>query len=104
MQPYLAMPAIRATLALAALIGVTTGDAGSGGAAAQGRLEAHYKLSLAGIPFGTGAWQVEVREDQFTATVTGATGGLLQLFTSGSVSTVARGSVSHGQLWAAYAS
>src|SRR5213078_779103 len=42
---------------------------------------------------------------QFTATVTGGTGGLLQLFTSGSVSTVARGSVSHGQLLgAAYAS
>jgi hypothetical protein len=105
MQPYLAMPAVRAAVALGALIGMTAGDAGSGGAAAQGRLEAQYTVTLAGIPFGTGTWQVDVREDQFNASMSGSTGGLLQLFSGGSLSTVARGSVSRGNLsGAAYAS
>ena len=34
------------------------------GAHAQGRLEAQYEASLAGIVVGKGAWTIEISEDQ----------------------------------------
>ena len=49
-------------------------------AAAQGRLEAEYTASLAGIPIGRGNWVIEISEDQFTATATGGTFGILRVF------------------------
>ena len=80
-------------------------DAGTGPVAAQGRLDARYAVTLGGVPFGQGAWLIDVREDQFTASVSGATAGLLRLFASGHASSAARGTVSHGQLSASsYAS
>jgi Protein of unknown function (DUF3108) len=89
-------------MALALMIG----DAGTARLNAQGgRLDAHYSLTLGGVPFGRGAWQIDIREDQFTATVSGATAGLMRMFTSGHATSAARGTVSHGQLFASsYAS
>ena len=66
-------------------------------AAAQGRLEAEYTATLAGIPIGRGSWIIEISDDQFTATATGGTFGILKAFTSGHGTTTAQGSLSAGQ-------
>jgi len=64
---------------------------------AQGNLEASYVATLAGVPIGKGSWSIDVTEDQFTATASGATSGLLRVFASGQGSSVAHGGVSGGQ-------
>jgi Protein of unknown function (DUF3108) len=81
-------------------------DAGQGPAGAQGgRLDARYSASLGGVTFGKGAWLIDVREDQFTASVSGATSGIMRVFTSGQGTSAARGTVSQGQpLASSYAS
>ena len=34
---------------------------------AQGRLDARYTVTLAGLPIGKGAWVIDIAENQFTA-------------------------------------
>jgi hypothetical protein len=64
---------------------------------AQGKLDARYTVTLSGIPVGTGAWVIDLREDHFTAAASGATAGLLRVFASGQGQSAARGSVAAGQ-------
>jgi hypothetical protein len=71
-------------------------DAALETAAAQGKLDARYTVSLGGIPIGRGAWVVEVAEDHYTAAATGSTAGLIQVFTSGQGQSASRGLVSGG--------
>jgi len=72
-------------------------DAGSRTVHAQGKLDAAYVASLAGVPIGKGSWSIDVQDDQFTATASGATSGLLRVFASGQGNSAAHGSVSAGQ-------
>ena len=65
---------------------------------AQGRLDAQYEATLAGIPVGKGAWVVDIADDQFSATVSGGTAGLLKAFASGSGTGAAQGRVVGGAL------
>jgi hypothetical protein len=58
---------------------------------AQGRLDARYAVTLAGIPIGKGAWVIDLAEKQFTAAASGATSGLLRVFASGQGSGASRG-------------
>lgn len=75
------------------------------GARAQGKLDARYVVTLAGLPIGRGSWTIDVGDDQYVAAAAGQTTGLLRVFASGEGSTAARGSVSHGTLIpASYAS
>jgi len=80
----------------AAALGATIVDAGKC-VQAQGRLEAHYVVTLGGVPFGKGAWTIDVRDDHYSASVSGATSGILQIFASGQGTSAARGTVSNGQ-------
>jgi hypothetical protein len=66
-------------------------------AVAQGRLEAHYSVTFAGIPIGRGTWVIEINEDQFTAAASGTTIGILRLFTSGQGTGASRGIIQSGQ-------
>jgi hypothetical protein len=68
------------------------------GASAQGRLEAKYEATLAGIPVGKGAWTIEISDDTFTASASGGTAGLLKAFASGSGTSAAQGRVVNGAL------
>ena len=52
-------------------------------AAAQGRLDAHYEATLAGIPVGKGTWAIEIGDDEFSASAQGGTAGLLKAFSGG---------------------
>src|SRR6202047_2544793 len=51
---------------------------------AQGRLDAQYEATLAGIPVGRGAWTIDIADDQFSASASGGTLGLLEAVARGS--------------------
>ena len=90
---------------LGALVLLAAAVGGSSRAQAQGNLDANYVVTLAGVPLGKGSWAIDVSDDQYTATASGATSGLLRVFASGQGSSVAHGGVSGGQLAAStYAS
>ena len=46
---------------------------GCAAAHAQGTLQARYRASLSGLPFGTGSWFVGVGEDQYVIGANGST-------------------------------
>jgi hypothetical protein len=67
-------------------------------ASAQGRLDAHYEATLAGIPVGKGAWTIDISDDQFSASAFGGTAGLLKAFAGGTGTGAAQGRVVNGAL------
>ena len=103
-MPILQLPQPRrsGSLALAVFccgLGLAIGlGCGATPAAAQGRLEAQYEATLAGIPVGKGAWNIDIQEDQFSAAASGGTSGLVKAFTGGSGSGASWGRVVNGTL------
>ncbi|MBN9597428.1 MAG: DUF3108 domain-containing protein [Afipia sp.] len=79
-------------LAVCAALGVTTGTA-----SAQGRLDAKYEASLAGLPIGKGAWIVDIADDQYSAAVSAATTGLMKSIGGGNGTGTAQGRITAGQ-------
>src|SRR3984893_2950835 len=65
---------------------------------AQGRLEARYEATQAGVPVGKGAWNIDIADDSFSASAFGGTAGLLKAFASGSGTGAAQGRVVNGAL------
>ena len=65
---------------------------------AQGRLDAQYEATLAGIPVGKGAWTIDIADDQFSAAASGGTAGLLKAFSGGSGTGASQGRVVNGAL------
>jgi len=66
-------------------------------AAAQGRLDAEYVVTIAGIPIGHSNWVIEIGGDQFTTAASGTTTGLLRLFTGIRGAGTSRGVINGGQ-------
>ena len=64
-----------------------------GSAGAQGKLDARYTATLAGIPIGKGAWVIDIADDQYTAAASGGTTGLLRVFASGQGTGASRGGI-----------
>jgi hypothetical protein len=87
------------TIATPGLAGLAIGIAviASGGASAQGTLDARYQASLAGIEVGKGAWVINITDDQYAASASGATSGVMQAFSSGHGSGEAQGRIVNGQ-------
>ena len=67
-------------------------------ASAQGRLDAQYEATLAGIPVGKGAWTIEIGDDTFSAAAQGGTAGLLKAFSGGTGSGASQGRIVGGAL------
>ena len=67
-------------------------------ASAQGRMDAHYEATLAGIPVGKGAWTIEIGDDTFSASAQGGTAGLLKAFSGGTGAGASQGRVVNGAL------
>lgn len=67
-------------------------------ASAQGRLEARYSATIAGIPIGNGSWAIDIADTQYTATANGSTSGLLRAFTGGQGDSTAHGTLNGGRL------
>jgi uncharacterized protein DUF3108 len=89
---------LRGTAALAVAM-VTAGLAADAGhvAVAQGRFEAEYTATLAGIPIGRGNWVIDISDDQFTATASGGTFGIVRVLTHGHGVSTAQGPLNGGQ-------
>jgi hypothetical protein len=71
-------------------------DGGFVAAAAQGKVDARYTASLAGVPLGKGAWVIDVTDTDYVAAASGMTTGLVKVFTGGQGSGAARGSIVSG--------
>jgi hypothetical protein len=88
-------------LALRVLGGLCTGAClllAAPSAFAQGKLDARYEATLAGIPVGKGAWTIDIADDTFSASASGGTSGLLKAFAGGSGTGAAQGRVVNGAL------
>jgi hypothetical protein len=70
---------------------------GAGRAHAQAKLDADYAVTLLGIPIAHISWTVAIQQDQFTAAANGSTSGLLRVFSAGSGTASANGSVGTAQ-------
>jgi len=64
----------------------------------QGKLEARYAITLAGLPIGRGAWNVEIWENQYQTGVSGSITGIMRVLTKGEGAAGARGIISGGRL------
>ena len=93
--PRLAQPALRvlSSLYAGAFVLLATPSA-----FAQGKLDARYEATLAGIPVGKGAWTIDISDDTFSAAASGGTSGLLKAFAGGSGTGGAQGRVVNGAL------
>jgi hypothetical protein len=66
-------------------------------ACAQGRLEARYQVTLAGIQIGKGNWVVEINGTHYSAATSGVTTGLMHVLTKGEGTSAVRGTLRDGQ-------
>lgn len=67
-------------------------------AQAQGKLDARYTASLAGLKLGSGAWVVDITDKQYTSAASGSASGLMRVFSSGQGTGAVRGAVVNGLL------
>jgi Protein of unknown function (DUF3108) len=67
-------------------------------AGAQGKLEAQYEATLAGIPVGRGTWAIEIGDDAYSAAAQGGTTGLLKTISNGAGTGASQGRVVGGTL------
>ena len=88
-------PLLSASLVTGVLVALL---APAGPAAAQGKLEARYEVTLAGIPVGKGAWVIDIADEQYSAAASGGTTGLLKAFAGGSGTGASQGRVVNGAL------
>jgi hypothetical protein len=87
----------RGLLLSALTLAVTAADARLGASLAQGKLDARYTVSLGGLPIGRGTWLIDVTDDHFIASASGATTGVMRVLASGQGQSAARGGISGGQ-------
>jgi hypothetical protein len=92
----LALGRLRLIIAFAAAFGAMPVAA-----SAQGRLDASYSVTLAGIPIGKGDWTIDISDTHYTATASGKTTGLMHVLTGGQGETSAHGTFANGQLQSA---
>jgi hypothetical protein len=65
---------------------------------AQGKLEARYKASLAGISIGQGSWVIEINGSQYNAAANGVTTGLMHVLTGGEGTSAVHGTIIGGKV------
>src|ERR1700748_493788 len=94
--PLTTRPTILARSALSAAAALLV--LGALPAAAQGRLEAQYEATLAGISVGRGTWAIEIGDDSYSAAAPGGTTGLLKTIANGSGTGASQGRVVNGAL------
>lgn len=73
-------------------------------AGAQAKLEANYRVMLAGIQIGKGSWVVDINDTRYNATTKGATTGLMHVLTHGEGTTSVRGALKDGRVNSVYSS
>ena len=88
MRRYFRLPLTLAALFVAAAPGAVS---------AQGKLEARYSATLAGIPIGKGSWVVDIADTHYMAAASGVTTGLVRVFTGGEGTSAAHGALLGGE-------
>ena len=88
-----AMRGARLSALVVVLLGLLIGPTG-----AQGKLEAHYAASVAGIVVGRGSWSIEIGQNQYTAAASGRVVGLLKILSNGEGTAAAHGAIEGGRL------
>jgi hypothetical protein len=78
------------TAALAAMLAAAP-------AHAQGKLEARYGISVAGINIGKATWSVDIGEQRYAAAASGRASGVLSALVSGEGAVSARGAIEDGR-------
>ena len=68
-----------------------------GQAAAQGKLDAQYEVTLAGITIGRGTWTIEIADNSYSAMASGRTTGLISMLSTGHGQGGSQGRVMKGQ-------
>jgi hypothetical protein len=68
---------------------------------AQGKLEARYTATVAGIVVGRGSWVIDIGQNQYTAAASGRVVGLLKILSNAEGTVAAHGSIEGGRLWPA---
>jgi hypothetical protein len=96
-QPFFRIARPAAPAAAVCVLTILALGAASRAAHAQGRLDAEYIASISGVPVGHGNWIVEISDTSYTAAASGATAGLLKIFTSARGTGAARGTMTGGQ-------
>ena len=66
-------------------------------ACAQGKVEASYRATLAGIPIGSGTWIIDIGPKHYAGAATGRASGLMRVLVSGEGSSTVRGTVRKGR-------
>jgi Protein of unknown function (DUF3108) len=89
--------AVRRAICATALLLATAAAAG-GPAYGQGRFEARYSVTIAGIPVGQGVWVADIADDQYTTAASGRVTGLARVLTEGEGYGATRGRVHSGRL------
>jgi hypothetical protein len=92
----------RSLSSLLAAGGFLLAGASADGARAQGRVDAHYEVTLAGIPIGKGTWVIDIADDQYSALANGKTTGLISWMSTGEGNGGSQGRVVKGQLVPAF--
>jgi uncharacterized protein DUF3108 len=88
---------VRRTICAVVLF-LAAASAPAGPADAQGRFEARYSVTIAGIPVGQGVWTADIAQDQYTTAASGRITGLARVLTDGEGFGAARGRVRSGRL------
>jgi hypothetical protein len=65
---------------------------------AQGKLDARYDFTLAGVSVGRGSWVTEIGDDYFSTSASGQTAGMMRVLASGRGQSFARGAIVGGQV------
>ena len=67
-------------------------------ARAQGKLDARYDFTLAGISVGRGSWVIEIADDHYSTSASGQTAGLMRVLAGGRGQSSARGAIADGRI------
>ena len=91
------MLALRRHFRLVLMLAAALAAAAPAAVRAQGKLDARYSATLAGIPIGKGSWVIDITDTHYTASASGITTGLVRVFTGGQGTTAAHGTLQAGQ-------
>ena len=91
------MLALRRHFRLVLMFVAALATAAPGAVRAQGKLDARYSATLAGITIGKGSWVIDITDSHYMAAASGATTGLVRVFTGGQGTSAAHGTLQAGQ-------
>ena len=91
------MLAMRRHIRLVLMLAAVLAAAAPAAVRAQGKLEARYTATLAGIPIGKGSWVIDITDTHYMAAASGVTTGLVRAFTGGQGTSAAHGTLQAGE-------